>query len=406
MNIHTKQIIKYDAPTIKAILLNDLPSHLRTIYPNGTKKGNSFYIGNIHGDKGDSLVISLSGQHKGRFTDFATAEHGDIFALFAYHFNLDTSTQFKALLQRLSEYLGLSQSETKPLSQAEIQAIKKRQEQARLQAVEAEKQEQLEIRNKIEKAKRTRAYSKIITSDNLRVQSYLKARLIPFHSWTDTIRFIPEYYHAGLQVHLPAIACDITNAITNEFQGLEINYIPNVILSTASEYANWFKERNTYKRNTVGIKKGGIIRILDNPVKRTLAIFEGYADGLSLAFHNRELQIIKEGTPNIWVTMGNNAENIDLPLGRYETVYICADSDNAGEKLVDCFRKKYQGHSITIKELTFDGVKDCNEYIINRKEAIYDIEKLNNLKLELEVKTFENNLLNRKRPNEGIIQSL
>ena len=106
MNIHTKQIIKHDAPTIKAILLSDLTSHLRTLYPNGTKKGNSFYIGDISGVKGDSLVITLSGIHKGKWTDFSTNERGDIFALFSVYFNLDARTQFKALLQRLSEYLG------------------------------------------------------------------------------------------------------------------------------------------------------------------------------------------------------------------------------------------------------------------------------------------------------------
>ena len=403
MNVHTKQI--YDANEIKAKLLNDLDSVIDKLYSNYEKEKDYFVLGDISGNAGKSFKIKRREPRKGTWRDWNGQEHGDIYELLSFHFSLDVKTQFYQLLQRINDYFNFEPVIRKTLSQAEIISIRERQEQSRLKTIEAEKQEQLETENKIEKAKRIRAYSEIITSDNLRVQSYLKARLIPFHSWTDTIRFIPEYYHAGLKIHLPAIACDITNAITNEFQGLEINFLPDVILSTALEYANWFKERNTYKRNTVGIKKGGIIRILDNPVKRTLAIFEGYACGLSLAFHNRDLRIITECTPNIWVTMGNNAESIDLP-DRYETVYICADSDDAGEKLVDCFKKKYQGHNITIKELTFDGVKDCNEYIISKKKAIYDIKKLDNLKLQLEVKAFENRLLNNKRPNEGIIQSL
>jgi 5S rRNA maturation endonuclease (ribonuclease M5) len=370
------------------------------------------YLDDAYGNAGDNLMFQTRGIKKGTFYNFEDPKQaGDTLKFYAIFFYLEHD--FYNNLKRITEYFPeyfqeylLSQSEAKPLSNAELQAVKARQEIIRLKTIEAEKQEQLEKQAEIEKAKRIKAYSKIITSDNLIVQPYLKARLIPFHSWTDTIRFISKYYHAVLQKHLPVIICDMTDAKTGEFTGLEINYLPDVILSTAKEYNDWFKNLKTYKRNTVGRKKGSVIRILDNPNKKILAIFEGYADGLSLAFHNRELRIITEETPNIWVTMGNNAENIDLPLGRYETVYICADSDSAGEKLVDCFRKKYEGQNIRIKERTFDGFKDCNEYIISEKEAIYETENLKNLKERLEAKAFENRLLKRKRPNDGVIQSL
>lgn len=160
-----------DKEAIEEILLNDIINHLKFLFPNAKIKGNKFYIGNIHGDKGDSLVITLSGQHKGKWKDFSTNEHGDIFTLFACHFNLDINTQFKALLQRLSQYLGLSQSEAKPLSQAEIISIRERQEESRLKAIEAE----LELTLKMQETA-LRLWNEAICINHPTAQCYLQAR--------------------------------------------------------------------------------------------------------------------------------------------------------------------------------------------------------------------------------------
>ncbi|WP_395543253.1 AAA family ATPase [Neotabrizicola sp. sgz301269] len=53
------------------------------LYPNGFSdpKGQTFYVGNIGGDAGESLNVVLTGPRAGLWHDFATADGGDIFDL-------------------------------------------------------------------------------------------------------------------------------------------------------------------------------------------------------------------------------------------------------------------------------------------------------------------------------------
>jgi hypothetical protein len=382
---------KIDAEHIKAELLNGLPSHLKTLFPNGKIKRNSFYIGDISGVKGDSLVITLSGKHKGKWTDFSTNEHGDMFVLFSYHFNLDTNTQFKALLQRLSEYLGLSQSEAKPLSHAEIISIRERQEQSRLQAIEAEKQEQLEKQAKTDKA--LELWNSGLCINEPTAQNYLKARGLNIQFNMHVMRFIPNCYHSELKMNLPCIIAlvrtthgtpyikpdgqPLMNIQTGkpilEYKpiGIERHYLPPEPQTTAQDYKEWFRVKGLTRRMMLGSKKGGVIKLNDS-YKDKLVLCEGLFDALTLLFHGRELGILSDTeTPNVYAFLGiNNLTDIIIePM--YKEVYLLADNDSAGLHSIELLKNNHslKGRTdVKIEIFKTNSHKDLNELWLSVKE--------------------------------------
>jgi Toprim domain len=406
MNVHTKQIIKHDAPTIKAILLNDLISHLKTLYPQGKIKGNSFYIGNIAGDAGDSLVITLSGKHKGRWTDFSTNEHGDVFYLFAVHFNIDARTQFYQLLQRLSEHLGLSQSEAKPISDTEIQAIKARQEQSRLQEIEAEKAALLETIKKQETA--LRLWNEAICINHPTAQEYLKARGLNIQFNMHVMRFIPNCYHSEYKQNLPCIIAlvrdtkgtpyikpdgqPLMNIQTGkpilEYKplGIERHYLAPFLIDAEDfmkmdwledddperhfkAHKEWFRVKGLTRRMMLGSKKGGVIKLNDT-YKDKLVLCEGLFDALTLLFHGRELGILSDTeTPNVHAFLGiNNLTDIIIePM--YKEIYLLADNDSAGLKSIELLKNNHslKGRTdVKIEIFKTNSHKDLNELWLSK----------------------------------------
>jgi hypothetical protein len=387
VNVHTKQIIKHDAPTIKAILLNDLQGHLKTLYPNGKIKGNSFYIGNIQGDAGDSLVIALSGTYRGKWTDFSTNKQGDIFDLFAFHFNIDARTKFYQLLQRLSEYLGLSHLESKPLSQTEIQSIKARKEQSRLEAIEAEKQEQLEKQAKTDKA--LELWNEAICINHPTAQAYLEARGLNISFNNHVLRYLPEAWHSELKMNLPCIIALVrttkrTPYIQSNGQplmniqrgkpileykplGIERHYLPLEPQATAEDYKQWFKNKS--RRMMLGSKKGGVIKLNDS-YKDKLVLCEGLFDALTLLFHGRELGILSDTeTPNVYAFLGiNNLTDIIIePM--YKEIYLLADNDSAGLNSIEFFgqNQSIKGRTdVKIEIFKTNSHKDLNELWLSK----------------------------------------
>jgi hypothetical protein len=75
--------VRYDKDEIRTRLLDQLESVLVYLFPHGRRRGKQFFIGNLTGDRGDSLVIELEGPKRGVWIDFATGESGDVLALWA-----------------------------------------------------------------------------------------------------------------------------------------------------------------------------------------------------------------------------------------------------------------------------------------------------------------------------------
>ncbi|MGH1508326.1 phage/plasmid primase, P4 family [Ralstonia solanacearum] len=92
---------------IRSLLLERLDSVLAILFPAGKKRRNTFVIGDVHGNPGDSLEIVLDGEKAGLWTDRATGDGGDVFAVIAGNLGVDVYTQFPQVLARAADLLGL-----------------------------------------------------------------------------------------------------------------------------------------------------------------------------------------------------------------------------------------------------------------------------------------------------------
>ncbi len=95
----------FSVDEMKALLLLRLKEVLYYLFPSGMAQRDRFYIGDIHGNKGESLVVDLSGSKAGMWHDFATGEGGDIISLWAGSCGMDTHRDFPAVISSLQEWL-------------------------------------------------------------------------------------------------------------------------------------------------------------------------------------------------------------------------------------------------------------------------------------------------------------
>ncbi|WP_265022246.1 AAA family ATPase [Wolbachia endosymbiont (group B) of Ischnura elegans] len=100
MNIDSKSL------NDKTELLLNIRSCLFYLLPRGTFRGDKFYVGDVHGNKGKSLVVELSGSRAGLWNDFATGEGGDIIDLWAAVHRKNARTEFPEVIASISEWLG------------------------------------------------------------------------------------------------------------------------------------------------------------------------------------------------------------------------------------------------------------------------------------------------------------
>jgi len=96
---------KIDVEQIRSNLLNRIEDVLFYLFPSGRIQNKQFYIGNIKGEQGKSLVIQLTGDKQGNWFDFATSQGGDIFTLWQEVMGYQKS-DFPKLLNEINEWLG------------------------------------------------------------------------------------------------------------------------------------------------------------------------------------------------------------------------------------------------------------------------------------------------------------
>jgi len=95
-----------DAKELKARLLERLSNMLIYLFPNGKVRGRRFFIGDLQGHPGKSLVVELESPKAGMWIDFATGECGDVFDLWAANLGLDSRRQFPELVREINHWLG------------------------------------------------------------------------------------------------------------------------------------------------------------------------------------------------------------------------------------------------------------------------------------------------------------
>lgn len=81
MNQVQKSITNKNFTETKQRLLEQLPTALRYLLPRGKFQYNKFYIGDVDGNVGRSLVVELAGDKAGLWHDFATGQGGHILEL-------------------------------------------------------------------------------------------------------------------------------------------------------------------------------------------------------------------------------------------------------------------------------------------------------------------------------------
>jgi len=81
-------------------------SVLHLMYPNGSKSGNEFIVGDVSGKSGKSLNVCLSAEKPGVWHDFATGESGQILALIAGRYKLDLKSQRALVIAKAQELLA------------------------------------------------------------------------------------------------------------------------------------------------------------------------------------------------------------------------------------------------------------------------------------------------------------
>lgn len=97
-----------DREELRARLLDQLESVLLYLFPAGQIKGDKFYIGDIDGAPGKSLVVELAGSKRGLWKDFASDDGGDILDLWAMARGMSARHDFAEVLQDISQWLGVT----------------------------------------------------------------------------------------------------------------------------------------------------------------------------------------------------------------------------------------------------------------------------------------------------------
>ncbi|GHU13521.1 hypothetical protein AGMMS50225_23680 [Betaproteobacteria bacterium] len=101
-----RSVDESERDAIRTELLARLEAVLTSMFPAGKKRRGKFLIGDVLGSPGDSLEVVLAGEKAGLWTDRATGEGGDIFALIAACLGTSVLTEFARVLDGAVDLLG------------------------------------------------------------------------------------------------------------------------------------------------------------------------------------------------------------------------------------------------------------------------------------------------------------
>ncbi|MCL6271077.1 AAA family ATPase [Sansalvadorimonas sp. 2012CJ34-2] len=87
-------------------LLSRLVPLLSTLFPEGCIRSGHFQVGSLNGERGQSLKITLDGEHAGCWNDFSTNDSGDLFQLIAHSQNMNLPEDFPEVLRWCEHWLG------------------------------------------------------------------------------------------------------------------------------------------------------------------------------------------------------------------------------------------------------------------------------------------------------------
>jgi putative DNA primase/helicase len=93
---------------LRASLIDRIESVLSVLFPAGKRRRGKFLIGDVLGSPGDSLEVVMEGEKSGLWTDRATGDGGDIFALIAAYLGVNVQGDFPRVLDYAADLVGQS----------------------------------------------------------------------------------------------------------------------------------------------------------------------------------------------------------------------------------------------------------------------------------------------------------
>ena len=93
---------------LRQALTDRLESVLLFLFPEGRIRGGKFYVGDIDGSPGKSLVVEMTGPRRGLWFDFAADMGGDVFDAWALSRNLSVKTDFPRILSEVRQWCGMA----------------------------------------------------------------------------------------------------------------------------------------------------------------------------------------------------------------------------------------------------------------------------------------------------------
>ena len=106
-----------DVEVLRHGLIDRLESVLLFLFPQGRIRNGKFYVGDIDGSPGKSLVVEMEGKRRGLWFDFATGEGGDIFDAWALSRNLSVKSDFPRILDEVRQWYGVAPPVGKSIKQ-------------------------------------------------------------------------------------------------------------------------------------------------------------------------------------------------------------------------------------------------------------------------------------------------
>lgn len=309
----------------ESVLKNIQPYHIdeicRNILPNGQRKGRYWKIGNVKGDKGNSMGVCLEGKSTGYWKDFATGECGNVLELIKSVLHLDTRNAFDWLESRYGNANhSIKGSLIKPKTNNSI------------------------------------AYALQIWELGLVVkgtlgEKYFQSRAI-FKQVPPSIRYINNLRHYPSKSSFPALLCSIQNHL-GAIQGVQRIYL--------SKDGKGKAEINPVKM-ILGEMKGHAIRLSE--ASTILGICEGVETALS---------IIEAGVNfPIWSAISaSNMHDIKIPKVVREVI-IFPDGDVAGEAAAIKAAERFFLEGKTVKVARPPKDKDFNDLLCEAGEIPND----------------------------------
>ncbi len=93
---------------LRTALLDRLEALLHYLFPQGQIRGGKFYVGDVDGSPGKSLVVELEGVRRGLWKDFSNDDGGDLIDIWASSRGLSTQHDFPRVVDEIRQWLGFA----------------------------------------------------------------------------------------------------------------------------------------------------------------------------------------------------------------------------------------------------------------------------------------------------------